>query len=100
MLGLLLTSTASCVDLRKRVDAVVWVGDAANAGVYRSVKCTPAAELEGLCKVKCPKDESECKETYEEFLPASHPTFNRMRAFLDDDLNRLLEEAMKKCGGK
>jgi hypothetical protein len=77
LLGL---TAVSCVT-RAAIDARVWKGDHVEAGIVRDVRC------------------SDGKPGCEEFLPASAPVFDQMRCVTADDLNKLIEQALKNCSG-
>lgn len=96
MLALPLIFLASCRDLKKEIDAAMWSGDHTEQIIKRDVKCTKEAEQNGWCRIDC-KGDKDCSEVYEQILPTDHPTFDRMRCFIEKDLNNIIDAAMRSC---
>jgi hypothetical protein len=67
----------------------VWNGSSTDIGVVRDILCKPEQIERGECK------DGEIIE--EEFLPASHPSFDLFRCMVKSDLDKLIEEALRRC---
>lgn len=68
----------SCVT-RAQIDALIWKGDSAEVGIVRDVTCRNG------------------KPGCTEFMPANSATFDLMRCMTKDDLDKVIERALRNC---
>jgi hypothetical protein len=78
----------SCVQ-RNEIEAKIWKGSSVDAGVIRELRCQPDQIERGECK--------EGDIVAEEFLPASHPSFDMFRCMVKADLDEVIKEALRRC---